>query len=95
MYTLWSGGGVGRGMGIGIELQRCNLIPVPTTLPTPHLTLNYTHLRPTTPTIPFYDYIFCVLLLYYTIFCVPLNLNSPTPTYSVLFTVFCTLLLFL
>ena len=32
--------------------------------------------------------IFCVLLRHCIIFCVPLNPNSPTHTYSVLFTVF-------
>ena len=40
------------------------------------------------PTVPFYGSIFCVLLWYYTIFCVSPNLNSPIHTYSVLFTVF-------
>ena len=73
------------------------LYPLP--FPHPHLTTKYTHLRPTAPTILFYGSIFCVLLRYYTtrIFYVPLNLNSPTHThtYSVLFTVFCTLLLLL
>ena len=52
----------------------CNTIPVPTPLPRPHQTTQYTHLRPTAPTIPFYGSIFCVLLWYYTI-CVMFHLH--------------------
>ena len=63
---------------------RCNSVPVPTPFPHPVLTPKYTHLRPTAPTIPFYGYTFCVLLEYYTIIYVPLNVNSPKHTYSVL-----------
>ena len=37
------------------------LYPLP--IPHPHLTPKYTHLRPTTPTIPFYGSIFCSLEL--------------------------------
>ena len=50
-----------------VSCTRCNSIPVPTPLPSHHLTPRYTHLRPTTPIIPFYGSIFCVLLRYYTI----------------------------
>jgi hypothetical protein len=46
--------------------------------PHPHLTPKCTHLRPTTPTIPFYGTVFCVILY----------ISSPIYMYSVLYTMF-------
>jgi len=57
----------------------------PPPFPHPHLIPKFTHLRPTAPTIPFYVSIFCVLLWYYTICCVPRNLNSPIDTFCIVY----------
>ena len=65
---------------------RCNLILVPTPSHTPpdHKVYTPTSYR----THCFYGSIFCVLLRHCIMFYVPLNLNSPTQTFPVLFTVF-------
>jgi hypothetical protein len=56
----------------------CNLITVPPLFSHPHLTPKCTHLRPTTPTIPFYSTIFCALLYK----------SSPIYMSSVLYTIY-------
>ena len=61
--------------------RRCNPIPVtpsPHFSHPPHLTPKCTHLHPTTPTIPFYGTIFCILLY----------ISSPIYMYSVLYSIF-------
>ena len=69
-------GQVGVWEGEWVQVSNYNVVirylyPFP--FPHPHLTTKYTHLPPTTPTIPFYGSIFCVLLRYYAIFCVLLR----------------------